>query len=629
MPGNKYRSIQNPRMYRALRRRGLSKESAARISNARTPGHRVKAQNYYDVRDETGQFSETGGGGGGNKPKPKPKQKPTPKPEAKTSYEDLHAGLAETGLDPALTNALAEYMSGQLAAEPEDLAIPRSAAEALAAQGLANIKPGQEGGSVEIELTGDGKKLMKAVSTGDTAGAMSVVERGHNRAADRAARAGAKREAAAARDQARQAKRAEAEQRRAAAAAEKKKPRGGGGGGGGGGDKPAPPTADPARRQALLDQIRGLTGQLTVTKDVRGHDRWSAISSTAYRDRDGEIVSREALRRAVAIGDIVERRGPLRYWHVPGLDIGDCDFQAVTDDGRFLVESGTFRSAAVARAIKAAASGLQMSIGFLHPADEPDRAGVFRNIRIFERSIVPAGRASNPFTRFSTKDNNMELSPEKRAALQTLLGADVADALLASIAETAKSADDAGVAYKAAPPAPPEDGLAAAAAAPAPDAETAMVDETMVEEAGPVEVTDETDVVDLTVADLRAIVASAIETMISNLATRLQEIKAQYDAMGKAFGTMQTEKAARDATNAEELTALKASRDALAAQVAAMDARLKELEGDQPARPATPPAGYRASADPATVVATKSTANGNIAESAYRWMFGDAPERPL
>lgn len=39
MPGKgKYASIQNPRMYRALKRRGFSKTVAAKISNARSPG---------------------------------------------------------------------------------------------------------------------------------------------------------------------------------------------------------------------------------------------------------------------------------------------------------------------------------------------------------------------------------------------------------------------------------------------------------------------------------------------------------------------------------------------------------------------------------------------------------------
>ena len=34
MPGKKYRSIKSPKVYEALRGKGLSKERAARISNA-------------------------------------------------------------------------------------------------------------------------------------------------------------------------------------------------------------------------------------------------------------------------------------------------------------------------------------------------------------------------------------------------------------------------------------------------------------------------------------------------------------------------------------------------------------------------------------------------------------------
>jgi hypothetical protein len=40
MPGSKYRSIKHPRMYRALRRKGMSKSSAAAISNSRAGGRR-------------------------------------------------------------------------------------------------------------------------------------------------------------------------------------------------------------------------------------------------------------------------------------------------------------------------------------------------------------------------------------------------------------------------------------------------------------------------------------------------------------------------------------------------------------------------------------------------------------
>lgn len=42
MPGDKYKSIQNPDMYEALKAKGMSKQSAAKISNAKTPGHKVK-----------------------------------------------------------------------------------------------------------------------------------------------------------------------------------------------------------------------------------------------------------------------------------------------------------------------------------------------------------------------------------------------------------------------------------------------------------------------------------------------------------------------------------------------------------------------------------------------------------
>lgn len=44
MPGKKYDSLQNPKQYEALKKAGHSKESAAKISNAKTPGHTVKKQ---------------------------------------------------------------------------------------------------------------------------------------------------------------------------------------------------------------------------------------------------------------------------------------------------------------------------------------------------------------------------------------------------------------------------------------------------------------------------------------------------------------------------------------------------------------------------------------------------------
>lgn len=40
MPGKKYSSIKRPKVYEALRRKGMSKASAAAISNAKRKGRR-------------------------------------------------------------------------------------------------------------------------------------------------------------------------------------------------------------------------------------------------------------------------------------------------------------------------------------------------------------------------------------------------------------------------------------------------------------------------------------------------------------------------------------------------------------------------------------------------------------
>lgn len=42
MPGKKYRSIKRPRMYEGLRKRGYSKERAAKIANSGSSGGKRK-----------------------------------------------------------------------------------------------------------------------------------------------------------------------------------------------------------------------------------------------------------------------------------------------------------------------------------------------------------------------------------------------------------------------------------------------------------------------------------------------------------------------------------------------------------------------------------------------------------
>ena len=73
----------------------------------------------------------------------------------------------------------------------------------------------------------------------------------------------------------------------------------------------------------------------TVYKAADGTPRWLARSTTAYRARDGEILSVAALDADSQRMTATKQYGPLRWWHVgrpdpanpgapwgPGLDLG-------------------------------------------------------------------------------------------------------------------------------------------------------------------------------------------------------------------------------------------------------------------------------------------------------------------
>ena len=187
----------------------------------------------------------------------------------------------------------------------------------------------------------------------------------------------------------------------------------------------------------------------TVFKDKNGEYRWIALSSNAYRDRDGEIVSTKALADDVERADRLKEYGALRFWHMPGVDIGQCDFNMLHN--KTLVESGTFINEHVAVRVKERADQYQISIGFRHPPSEPGRDGVFHNIRRFERSLVPAGRAANPFTSLVVKEKDMN-QQQKVEALKSLLGdPELVDGLLSQAATQEKQADQMGIAFKEAP----------------------------------------------------------------------------------------------------------------------------------------------------------------------------------
>jgi hypothetical protein len=336
---------------------------------------------------------------------------------------------------------------------------------------------------------------------------------------------------------------------------------------------------------------------LAVFKDARGNDRWLAITTTAYKDQDNEYISRRAIADAVRWGDKSGERGVLRYWHVKGFDLGDCDFQATSADGRMLIESGTFRSkAAASLGRRMAAAGWQMSPGFLHPPTEPADQ-VYDHILLFERSPCPPGKASNPYTQFVTKETPMDVHKLEQLKALTENEPELLATLMATIAQTDKAAQEAGAVYKEAPAwaqalisridalestikaGPPADAMIADAAdeiaasaseMDAPDAEIETVDEEKAES--------------LLDASEIAAIAQAVAAAIAPMFDLEKKMRAMTDEIK---GTMSGVAAAKEA-------------DTAAAQktIGALDTRIKQLEGEQPFAAES----YRASADPQTAL---------------------------
>lgn len=179
-----------------------------------------------------------------------------------------------------------------------------------------------------------------------------------------------------------------------------------------------------------------------VTKELNGDYRWYAISSNAFLDGDREIVSTKALEKDAESNT---DRGPLRWWHEPQLNLGTTDFSAM--HGKMLIESGTFTTKEVAERMAENASNLSMSVGFIHPASEPDAEGVFHNIKIFERSLLPTVSAANKFTQFHVMED-ITMNEKKYKALTDLVGEELVKKIIGGAEVTEKEAMNVGLRFK-------------------------------------------------------------------------------------------------------------------------------------------------------------------------------------
>lgn len=336
-----------------------------------------------------------------------------------------------------------------------------------------------------------------------------------------------------------------------------------------------------------------------VFKDASGAYRWIARTTTAYRDRDQEIITTKALEQDAARMQATGQYGPLRYWHLGqpdpfnpaapwgvGVDVGDCDYSTVI--GRTSIESGTFKSQAIGRAFAASAADYELSPGFFHPPDQPNAAGEYHDIRRFERSVVPVeyGRASNLFTGMTVKEHRMDQATYEarvKAYLADMqskgVPPEVAAQSLASMEQADKSAQQQGIAFKS-DDAPPDPwaavvaALKAAVAPPAVEAEKAppmMADAETPEEtaAEPGEEPGESDggdyIGDMPASDFWAQLTQVIQSAIAPAL--------KMDDMHKKMGDM-----------LGELKSMYTTKDAgTQARIAQVEAELATLKGDQPA----------------------------------------------
>lgn len=516
------------------------------------------------AKDAASKQPKAGGGKGGKAPKaPVAKQPLADRAIAKRNENraNVREQMASSGLDPKGFDAFTAFADGG--------SLTPDAAKSLSDLGLVEGTPPR--------LTSAGRSAQTAIDRGDVRDAVDAIGRAGQRVSDQASASGAR----AARQAESEKRRSEADARRTAAEAQ--------------------------RRENQYNQgIRVVKKAFVVFKDAQGHDRWLARSTTAYQDRDKEIIASATLDADSQRMTASKQFGPLRWWHVgtpdplntdapwgPGLDLGWCDYSVLI--GRTRVESGTFVSPAIARKVAQIADQLEMSPGFFHPPDQPS-GGVFTDMFTFERSLVPVryARAANFFTGFTVKEHRMEPTEMERrfkAAIQELsLTPEQATALGASLVATEKEATQQKIAFKSTD-APEEitiNGVVYTVKAAAPPAEAEVIaedaapaietkaPEDLIDDGMDDEVAEETDIIgNMAVADFEALVNTAIANALGPLVKGI-DIAGKMGSHMEELKSMMGGYTTKDNSRSEELTALKTQQAALAEKIAA-------IEGNQPA----------------------------------------------
>lgn len=216
--------------------------------------------------------------------------------------------------------------------------------------------------------------------------------------------------------------------------------------------RPDPDRTETDPAPAVVEAIVPATSGFTITKDARGSQRWFGFVSGNFKDRDQEVFPADVHEEYIAHLDATKEYPELRLWHAPGTRFGQADW-AEFEHG-FLLMSGTIDAGkeALAEAV-AGMSDQGMSHGFRFKYRSP---GVIGKYRSFEVSVLPLVHAAFPWSRIEISKEVGNMRPEKRQYLESLLGKEKVEQIIAQAESLQKSLIEKGIDWKALDPAPAE-----------------------------------------------------------------------------------------------------------------------------------------------------------------------------
>lgn len=196
-------------------------------------------------------------------------------------------------------------------------------------------------------------------------------------------------------------------------------------------------------------------------KDL-GNNRWMAWWTNTKQDKQQETFSAKSIVDYIQRVDRKEVDLPeLWFWHLGFSRHGKAD--SLAGIGEHAVAIGHYDDTESAKAFSAyyrKHKDLEVSHGFFYRKDIDLVDGVYHAFNTFEISVLPAGKAANPYTSFM-EVKEMELTEQKKAELVAILGDEGLKNLLAAADSRSKEkSNDVQEGYKTLPDAPKDEALA-------------------------------------------------------------------------------------------------------------------------------------------------------------------------